>query len=544
MALMLLVSSPLAATTIKGVVKANEMGGSGVPNVAISAIEGTNPTVTASDGTFVLDFPRKQPGERVQLLVQMPGMVVVNDFELPLTLPKTPSDAPLTLLICRIADREEMRSRFYRLGSPSPIERKPPKVPREEQEAAEKTAKTKVEVTSVKPSPAYRSHVVMALNNLGATYYRHGELDEALRIFKEALDNGRELAKQDSTYLPEVVETQNNIGNVLSDQNRSDEARKVYDEALAVSRDLALPNPTMYLASVAITLKNIGSLAQKQNEDKAARKAFEEALAKYRTLAQSNPETYLPNVAEILMKLGSLSNRQADSEERIDKALNFNREALKHYRDAALIYESVADKDKYQDELALSRKLLDVAFNKVLERYRKLAEENPATYLPSVADTLMEFGAVKYGQDRLEAAYEAFREAIAIYEDLRSKTKQYGQAIESALKKKLPVSRTLALTNPVRYGPDVAETLKKLGILLRTSDRWLTDARLSEAQSSLGEALSMYEDLEKKSPGTYGREIDNLRREMQLAQAQLDELRRERKSILDRILDALNGNLD
>src|SRR5688572_14484667 len=86
--LLLAVCVRLGAATIRGVILANELGGQPVANVQVSAVEGANPVSSRSNGTFVLEFPEKEPGETVQLIVQKPGMVVVNEFQLWLTLPK------------------------------------------------------------------------------------------------------------------------------------------------------------------------------------------------------------------------------------------------------------------------------------------------------------------------------------------------------------------------------------------------------------------------------------------------------------------------
>jgi cell division protein FtsB len=121
--LLLAVSIRVGAATIRGLILANELGGPPVAHVQVSAVEGANAVSSLSNGTFVLEFTDKQPGETVQLIVQKPGMVVVNEFQLQLTLPKDAKAAPLTLLLCRAAEREEMASRFYRLKSFDAIER-------------------------------------------------------------------------------------------------------------------------------------------------------------------------------------------------------------------------------------------------------------------------------------------------------------------------------------------------------------------------------------------------------------------------------------
>ena len=60
------------AATLRGIVIANELGGPPVPNVEVSA-SGTNPAKTAANGTFLLEFPKKQPGDSMTLKLLSKG---------------------------------------------------------------------------------------------------------------------------------------------------------------------------------------------------------------------------------------------------------------------------------------------------------------------------------------------------------------------------------------------------------------------------------------------------------------------------------------
>src|ERR1039458_1129228 len=109
------------AGTLKGVVLANQEGGSSVSKVNVSA-PGANPTETGTSGSFTLEFPGKQPGDVVQVTVNKPGYVVVNYVQLRVVLPKNADAEPLTLLLCKEAEREEWTRQFYRLKSLEAIE--------------------------------------------------------------------------------------------------------------------------------------------------------------------------------------------------------------------------------------------------------------------------------------------------------------------------------------------------------------------------------------------------------------------------------------
>jgi hypothetical protein len=58
----------------------------------------------------------------VLLEITKPGYVVINWFQLRVTLPKNAEAEPLTLLLCKESEREEWARRFYRLKSLDAIE--------------------------------------------------------------------------------------------------------------------------------------------------------------------------------------------------------------------------------------------------------------------------------------------------------------------------------------------------------------------------------------------------------------------------------------
>ena len=56
-----------------------------------------------------------------------------------------------------------------------------------------------------------------------------------------------------------------------------------------------------------------------------------------------------------------------------------------------------------------------------LKTYRELAQKEPETYLPEVAQTLNDLGIVHSAQNRPEEARKAFAEALKIYRELAQK---------------------------------------------------------------------------------------------------------------------------
>jgi len=87
-----------------------------------------------------------------------------------------------------------------------------------------------------------------------------------------------------------------------------------------------------------------------------------------------------------------------------------------------------------------------------LKTYRELAQKEPETYLPEVAQTLNDLGIVDSAQNRPEEARKAFAEALKIY-------------------------RELAQKRPGTYLPYVATTLKNLGTIDSSRTSWRRPGR-------------------------------------------------------------------
>jgi hypothetical protein len=115
--LLVLVDLRVHAATLKGVILENELSGPPMPNVVVAAL-GANPTASDSLGQFILDFgPRRRAGDRVRIIVKKEGYVVVNDVQLETVLPAEADATPLTVILAKEGDREEMVRRLYGLPS-------------------------------------------------------------------------------------------------------------------------------------------------------------------------------------------------------------------------------------------------------------------------------------------------------------------------------------------------------------------------------------------------------------------------------------------
>ncbi len=508
--LLLAISNPLIATTIKGVIVANDKGGPGIANVEISAMGEASTVSSLTDGAFVLEFSNKQPGDRVQLVVRKRGMTVVNSYELRVTLLRATNPDPLILLLCRDADVQEMRRRYYGFGGDEPTAHSYQKKTQESEAkslatkeqlriqldldikavAAEKAARLKAEEVSGSyvrgMSLGHRSYEAMVLNRVAGIYRRQNRPD------------------------------------LLSEQNRVEEARQDFDEALEISRALAQQNPT-YLPNVAMTLSNIGTLLRQQNRVEEARQKFVDALGLYREQARLNPTIYQPHVAETLDNLGILDlDQNLDQNQRELERARARETARNTFKEALAIYESLASDNpgQYGGEVLSARELLGMALDAILKACREMAQLQPGVYLPYVADTLRDIGLLRYEQNRPEQARKALSDAIAVYGTLVKKNPQYGRdalgiyetlarksagryeldvesagrVVETAFDVALKLYRDQGRLTAVTYSPDVAIMLINLGLLYRDQNR------IAEARKAVSEALDIYESLAKSTP--------------------------------------------
>jgi Tfp pilus assembly protein PilF len=567
-ALLLAVSNPLGAATIMGYIVANHKGGPGIPHVSVKAIGNANPTSSLPDGSFSLDVPNGQPGDTVQLHVEKSGMEVVNSFELRVTLTKAANATALIVVLCREGDFQEMNRLYYGIGRDDPtaernrkrledsqakqqtIEAENGRLRIERDHAKEELAREKAEKQSDADAheipPIYRSYDAMELNRDAATYRRENQPEKARKAYDEALKKSRKLAEQDpTTYMPDVADTLNNLGDMLSGQNQLDEARKDYNEALDINCDLAQQNST-YLPNVAMTLYSLGTLFSKQKRPEEERNRFELALQLFRAQANLNP-TYRPHVAETLLNIGILDLDQ-----------NRTAPARDVFREALDIYETLANNNpgQYGREIESAREHLERAFNETLKSYLEKEKEDRTTYLPLIAEILNNIGILNYDQNRPAEGRKALSDAIAIYRDLAKKNPQYGRdalriyetlirknagqfesefeltgrLLEAAFDEALASYRDQAHQNRELYSPDVAATLRNLGILYRDQNR------VEEARKAFVEARGIYEPLANNAISRWRRLNPWLSGTLDRSQFQrdLEEIKRLLEDLTDR----------
>jgi len=518
--LLLLAASGVQGATLRGVILANGLEGPPIANVDVSAVAGANPTLSDSHGRFMLEFPRKEPGEMVLLIITKKGSEVVNSFQLKQALPRDADAEPLTLLLATEQDREEMARCFYRLKSLESIEKTYQQRLKELEARSQATAaalahlrqerdqaktsaeKAVEEIARLKPEPTSE------LYQQAMSMFIQGDVDAALKLLDEerlhrsilAARRRREEAEQEidqavqgyqlraqllymrfrfdeaeKTYqaavaeAPESFAAQFALGSFCRQMNRLTKALGPMEQALAIARRAGAQD------QIAKALSGLGILHVNLNRMDEARKAFEEALSIRRDLARQSPEAYLPEVAWILNNLGNLhrqQNRQDEARKAYEEALKIRRDFAQQrpesFRsDMAMILNNLGVLDHDQNRMGDAAK----ATEESLKIYRDLALQDPEDNR-YVARSLGNLGTFYKALNRMDEARKVYEEAIEI-------------------------QRGLARHNPESYRPEVASTLNDLGILHRTQNR------LDEAGKAIGEALEIRRGLARENPETY-----------------------------------------
>jgi tetratricopeptide (TPR) repeat protein len=362
MALVLAAVAQARAATIKGTIILNELSGPPVPNVQIIDLAHTaGPWASGSDGGFTLEYSKRHPGERVRLVVNKQGYVVVNDVQLEIVLPADADATPLTVILAKEEDREEMARRFYRLKSFDGIEESYQKTLKEVEDAQQasvsafaklrqerdqaRTILEKAVAEWAKMQPGQTSELYQQAERL----FLDGKIEEAIKVLDD--EKLRHPVTPANRSVEDAVRAWSLKAQLLIVQFRFDEAEtaylaavdtapdnfsgnfafasftndlKRYDKAMAAyARCVELAKKGGNNPELALTLNNLGNVDRNQNRKDAAQKAYKEALKTYRLLAQNDPETYLPQVAGTLNNLGELykdQNRLRDARQAIEEA--------------------------------------------------------------------------------------------------------------------------------------------------------------------------------------------------------------------------------
>ena len=507
----LLVVSNVYGAALRGKIVLANSGGKPVLNAQLTAF-GANPGVSTSAGLFQLDFPEKNPGDVVMVIVQKKGFEVINKKDLERVVLRQNPDEILEIVMCPEGEWQKNAAVYFGIATKAineEFDKRLKKIETEiiggkEAEIRRLTEERDAALAQAKPMAEEFAQVNLDeasdLYKEAFCYFSQGDIDEAYAFLSDVkmdldLHNARKLKekadsaiKQSSNnyvfkaklailkyrfveaegYYDKALETDpENLDNYyefstfLWNQKNFQKAEEICNKALSIKMDDE---------SKAMLLNNLGALYYSTARLKEAEKSYAEALEIYRQLAATNPSAYLSVVADTLNNLGIL------------------------YKDTTRLKEA------------------EKAYAEALEIYRQLAATNPSAYLPDVAMTLNNLGLLYSDNTRLKEAEKVYAEALEI-------------------------RRQLAATNPSAYLPNVAMTLNNLGLLN------INHKKYADALSNFREALSIREKLAAISPPAFDlvlcKTILSMAFLYTIAPDACAEIKEEIPSLLDRAITIL-----
>jgi tetratricopeptide (TPR) repeat protein len=257
-ALLLFSVSRLNASELKGIVRLNELNGSPVSSVQITALQPHTPAVTHSNGTFTLIFPNKRPGDKVDVLVTKSGYKVVNWVQLGLNLPKDSDSEILSILLSKPGDVDRMALIFYRLKVDEAIEKNyrqrvadlKAQYQADKEELTRALARAEQERDQAKAASESATSELAKLKpeQMSETYqqavslYLNGKINDALAVLdEEKLRRAAEAAirqKADAEQtMADTVRSYLLRADLLTIQFRFDAAEKAYQSAVELAPD-------------------------------------------------------------------------------------------------------------------------------------------------------------------------------------------------------------------------------------------------------------------------------------------------------------------
>jgi tetratricopeptide (TPR) repeat protein len=324
------------------------------------------------------------------------------------------------------------------------------------------------------------------LNRRGDLLRDQGDLDGALKAYRESLSVSRRLAQTDPSnaiWQHDLSVNQERIGDVLRDQGDLDGALAAYRESLALIRGLTQTDPSnaLWQRGLSVSHNKFGDVLRDQGDLDGALTAFRESLALRRHLAQTDPSNagWQRDLSVSLDRIGDVLRDQGD----LDGALTAFRESL-----------------------ALSRRLTQ-------------ADPSNAGWQRDVSESHSKVGDVLHDQGDLDGALTAFRESLALnrrlvqtdpsnsswQRDLSVSQERLGDVLRgrgdldgglTAYRESLAMSRRLAQADPSNavWQRDLSVSHIKVGDVL--SDR----GDLDEALMTYRESLTLSRRLAQADP--------------------------------------------
>ncbi len=302
----------------------------------------------------------------------------------------------------------------------------------------------------------------IALSQLGDTYRKRGDLDEALSLHEQALEIFRARAARDPEdmgWQSDVASTLRLIGQIHLTSGDIGKAASAFQESLDITREVAAHSPDNIARQrdVATSLILLGDIHRNAGDFRSALSAFQESLEIGRALAADAPEKadLFAGILRSLHAIGNVYLLDGDTK----NALKAFGEGISTARPLLLqnpgntrlqhVFSAVLSKTGFTLLSSGNANEALAAFEEALDVSRTLSASEPANTLWQgiVMNNLSIIGDAQYRTGNMEGALASYKEGLEI-------------------------ARSLALHDPenTEWKFDVAENLLRLGDTHRRND--------------------------------------------------------------------------
>jgi serine/threonine protein kinase/tetratricopeptide (TPR) repeat protein len=364
-------------------------------------------------------------------------------------------------------------------------------------------------LASSENSPEIQWQRSIALLNYGDIRKDRGDLDAALRSYRESLAIREWLVQHDAKNIGwqrELALGLAKVGDALEAQGDSSGALEKYNAALVIQQKAAKqdPNDVQIRREQSFVLESVGVVQADRGDLTSAYKSYQDCLTIRRQLVQQDPSDVerQHELSLIFLKIGRVLTRQGD--------LNG---AAKSYRDSLAIQKDLAAQDpanaRWQQELSLSLESVGYGLTEqgdldggsnmhreasgILEKLIERDSSN-ATWQRMLAQSYDDFANVLIMQGDLLAGLKSYRDALAIREkvakqdpsnayaqrDLSIADANLGKILDlqgdpasaQMYRSALAISETLAKRDPnnAEWQRDLSINLERLGTVQAAQD--------------------------------------------------------------------------
>ena len=426
------------AAVLKGKITLQNSGGIPVAYAQVSAF-GSNPVISTDSGFFHLEFPGKVPGDVVTLTVQKQGFEVVNKKDLERVILRKSLDEWLAISMCPAGKWQENAQRFYDIFAKSTNNEFDERLKKIE---AEVIKGNELEIQKLREE----RDAALAQAKKISEEFAQVNLDETSDLYKEAFVSFQKEDIDKALQLLPDARLEQGLKNIIAEENK---AKQRLEEAGKARKQLA----DIYILKARLSMIKLRFDEAEMN--------FEKSL----TADPENPCNYL-EFSAFLYKQKKFEKGRETCKRALSLEMD-NAGKAKFLNNLGVIYRNTGFFVEAEN-----------SFTEALGIRRKLAETNPAAYLPDVAATLNNLGTLYLDTTRFSDAEKSYIEALDKY-------------------------RKLAETNPAAYLPDVAETLNNLGVLE------ISNQNYSNACTHLEEALKIREKLALANPAAFDLDLCN-----------------------------------